>query len=162
MLPAPSKPRTTDEAYELAGFDRAGREPVTASVDRILAQRVSTVARAMASHVCGASASGVRVVICEREVWPSSECNRLWESYVEANQSRFDTSSGAWIVQFGHGEHEDLIALLSLIIVFGWGVVAATREGHAAFQLDHDGRVWLWRGDHALATRIANEISRAV
>lgn len=162
MLAPPTRPRSTGEAFELVDFDRGDMPPVEASIDRVLAQRVATAARVMAGVVLKGAAKGVKAVIHERGVWPSSECDRLWQDYAEANRARIDASSGAWVLSFRQDENEELVALLALVLLFGWGVVVASSDGTACVHLNHDGKVEMWSGDRGEMHAAAAELERMV
>lgn len=134
--------------------------PVTVSIDRVLAQRVATVSRILASLVVNGPHGGANVVIAEREVWPSSESESLWRTYCDANQSRIDASSGAWMLVYGPSEREHLVALLMLVVLFGWGVVVASAGGESCFSLNHDGHVSIWSMDVDSVQAAAEELGR--
>jgi hypothetical protein len=124
------------------------RLAVTAAIGDVEASRTYPIARGLGDWLSRTQPEETVVLIIELGIWPSSENPRLYNLLTRASGH-----TGSSITQrpghlFHKNERDDLVTLLQLAMIAGWGIVAAADHYHG-FTLDHDGHVCFLDHDKA-------------
>jgi hypothetical protein len=96
------------------------------------------VARAVTCWLWTSEPRTCLVVATERGVWPSSENLALYYAWRRSLQvtTTVDDEPGH---EFQPFESHEMVSLVQMALVFGWGVAAVSGDGTAAFAFDDDG-----------------------
>jgi hypothetical protein len=99
-----------------------------------------SVARGLVEWLWQSEPRSCAVLVVEYGVWPSSENLALYYAWRRSLQvtTTLDDAPGH---QFFHFEKHEMISLVQLSLLFGWGVLAVSADGTSAFSFDDDGQV---------------------
>mgnify|MGYP001193080905 CR=1 FL=1 len=109
-------------------------------LDGVSAAQSFAIARAFVHILCEDDPGSCLIVVHEHGVWTSSENLSLyyiWRSS-HGTMSLLDEQGGHLFLGF---ERNDLINLVHMAILFGWGVSAYNATASIAFKINHDGNV---------------------
>lgn len=133
-LPGPS-------AANFVGHTGATRKGI-ACFD-IKASATMSLARALSTWSWAGEPDSVLVAVAEFGIWPSSEnlsLYYLWRQHA-GDRSHLEQSSNHLFLRF---EGQEMLNLVHMAIVFGWGFAAYSSFGSNAVMLNHDGQLVLW------------------
>lgn len=121
---------------QVRGFTRKECE----NVSRISASETMAVARAVDARLWVTEPATCLVWVFEQGIWPSSENLSLYYCWRRALgvHSPLDDARGHVFLPF---ERDQMVSLVQMSVIFGWGIACVSGDGNAAFTIDHDGRV---------------------
>ena len=125
------------EPVRLAG-KYGTRLAATASVGDLLAGRTHSMARGLADWLSRAWPEETLVLVVEYGIWASSENPRVYDLLLRASGHAASTVDQHPALLFHKNERDDLVTLIQLALISGWGIVAAA-DHYLGFTLDHDG-----------------------
>jgi len=114
------------------------RLAATASVGDHLAGRSYPFARGLADWLSRTQPEEAVVLVAEYGIWASSENPRLYDLLLRASGHAASTVDQHPALLFHKNERDDLVTLIQLALISGWGIVAAA-DHYLGFTLDHDG-----------------------
>lgn len=129
-----------DDAGLIAGAVRGWTRKECGTVWGIEAAKTMFFARAIDTRLWVAEPANCLVWVVDPGVWPSSENLSLyycWRRAVGIN-TPLEDAPGHVFLPF---ERDEMISLVQMSVIFGWGIVCVSSNGDAAFSIDDDGDI---------------------
>lgn len=131
------------------------------SLFNVAAARSAAVSREMIAWLRDLGPRACLITVVEHGVWPSSENLPLYYAW----RRRLDAGGGGGTLDdspahdFLAFESDEMVSLVQMAVVFGWGITAVSGDGTAAFTMDDDGDVVAFAEDPARAARLERSVS---
>lgn len=128
------------------------------SFGQLSAARSAFCARALARWLCHFGPADTLVWVNETGIWSSSENLPLYYRWRESLHC-FSTLDSEPVHVFLAHEHNELISLLHMSLIFGWGVLAIAGDALSAFSFNHDSKLTVFCDDSARSNELAGTLN---